>query len=72
MLTSYSDIVNDLTRFTAFGQNEIGKNGKRAKNLISGQKNTSLDGYNQKAGYYICKQRREYQGEYDRRFSKSV
>lgn len=72
MLTSYSDIVNDLTRFTAFGQNEIGKNGKRAKNLISGQKNTSLDGYNQNAGYCICKHRRENQGEYDRRFSKSV
>ena len=39
----------------------------RAKNLISGQKNTSLDGYNQNAGYCICKQRRENQGEYDRR-----
>ena len=46
---------------------ERNKNAMRAKNLISGQKNTSLDGYNQNAGYCICKQRRENQGEYDRR-----
>ena len=66
MLTSYSDIVNDWPDLLLLRRTKQTKM-LRAKNLISGQKNTSLDGYNQNAGYCICKQRRENQGEYDRR-----
>ena len=73
MLTSYSGFVNGLIRFTAFEEDEIDKNAMRAKNLISRQKNTGMDGYNKKAGYYMSKQYREYQGEcFTRRFSKSI
>lgn len=72
MLTSFSGFENGLIRFNGFGQNEIDKNAMRGINLIQGQKNTGMDGYNMKAGYYINRHSREYKSECDKSFSKSI